>query len=118
MCSRVIWLGDLNYRIALSYAEAKKLVDAGDWAALFEKDQLKTEREGGVFRGWSEAVISFAPTYKYSWNSDSYYVGEDDDGAASKKKAQATDAAMVLLYGWGEMLLVVGSRLSFRNGRR
>ncbi|XP_020150735.1 type I inositol polyphosphate 5-phosphatase 10 [Aegilops tauschii subsp. strangulata] len=85
---RVIWLGDLNYRIALSYAEAKKLVDAGDWAALFEKDQLKTEREGGVFRGWSEAVISFAPTYKYSWNSDSYYVGEDDDGAASKKKTK------------------------------
>ncbi|VAI04117.1 unnamed protein product [Triticum turgidum subsp. durum] len=85
---RVIWLGDLNYRIALSYAEAKKLVDTGDWAALFEKDQLKTEREGGVFRGWSEGVISFAPTYKYSWNSDSYYVGEDDDGAASKKKTK------------------------------
>uniref|UniRef100_A0ACD5W762 Uncharacterized protein n=3 Tax=Avena sativa TaxID=4498 RepID=A0ACD5W762_AVESA len=86
---RVIWLGDLNYRIGLSYAEAKKLVEARDWAALFEKDQLKTEREGGVFRGWSESVISFAPTYKYSWNSDSYYAGEDDGGVggpASKKK--------------------------------
>ncbi|CAM0874414.1 unnamed protein product [Alopecurus aequalis] len=86
---RVIWLGDLNYRIALSYAEAKKLVEVGDWAALFEKDQLKTEREGGVFRGWSESVISFAPTYKYSWNSDSYAGGDDDvggGGAASKRK--------------------------------
>ncbi|XP_047087563.1 type I inositol polyphosphate 5-phosphatase 10-like [Lolium rigidum] len=86
---RVIWLGDLNYRIGLSYAEAKKLVEAGDWAALFEKDQLKTEREGGVFRGWSEGLIAFAPTYKYSWNSDSY-AGDDDGGsaggAASKKK--------------------------------
>lgn len=38
--SRVIWLGDLNYRIALSYTEAKKLVQANDWGALFEKDQV------------------------------------------------------------------------------
>lgn len=79
---RVIWLGDLNYRIALSYSEAKKLVEANDWGTLFEKDQLKTEREIGVFRGWNEGKILFAPTYKYSWNSDSY-AGED---VASKKK--------------------------------
>ncbi|WVZ54662.1 hypothetical protein U9M48_005427 [Paspalum notatum var. saurae] len=79
---RVIWLGDLNYRIALSYSEAKKLVEVNDWSTLFEKDQLKTERESGVFRGWSEGEILFAPTYKYSWNSDSY-AGED---VVSKKK--------------------------------
>jgi hypothetical protein len=36
----VIWLGDLNYQIALSYSEAKKLVEANDWTALFEKDQV------------------------------------------------------------------------------
>jgi len=36
----VIWLGDLNYRIALSYSEAKKLVEANDWGTLFEKDQV------------------------------------------------------------------------------
>ncbi|KXG27642.1 type I inositol polyphosphate 5-phosphatase 10 [Sorghum bicolor] len=79
---RVIWLGDLNYRIALSYTEAKKLVQANDWGALFQKDQLKAERESGVFRGWNEGKIFFAPTYKYSWNSDTY-AGED---VASKKK--------------------------------
>ncbi|KAF8671552.1 hypothetical protein HU200_049964 [Digitaria exilis] len=79
---RVIWLGDLNYRIGLSYSEAKKLVEANDWGTLFEKDQLKTERERGVFRGWNEGKIFFAPTYKYSWNSDSY-AGED---STSKKK--------------------------------
>ncbi|KAJ1273977.1 hypothetical protein BS78_05G027800 [Paspalum vaginatum] len=79
---RVIWLGDLNYRIALSYSEAKKLVEVNDWSTLFEKDQLKTERESGVFRGWSEGKILFAPTYKYSWNSDNY-AGED---VVSKKK--------------------------------
>ncbi|TVU27187.1 hypothetical protein EJB05_29780 [Eragrostis curvula] len=79
---RVIWLGDLNYRIALGYSEAKKLVEANDWTTLFEKDQLKTERENGVFRGWNEGKIFFAPTYKYSWNSDNY-AGED---VTSKKK--------------------------------
>lgn len=79
---RVVWLGDLNYRIALSYSETKMLVEANDWDALFEKDQLKTERESGVFRGWNEGKIFFAPTYKYSWNSDNY-AGE---GATSKKK--------------------------------
>jgi hypothetical protein len=36
----VIWLGDLNYRIALSYSEATKLVEANDWGTLFEKDQV------------------------------------------------------------------------------
>ena len=45
-------------------------------------EQLKTERESGVFRGWNEGKIFFAPTYKYSWNSDTY-AGED---VASKKK--------------------------------
>jgi hypothetical protein len=48
----------------------------------FWTEQLKTERESGVFRGWNEGKIFFAPTYKYSWNSDSY-AGED---AMSKKK--------------------------------
>lgn len=95
---RVIWLGDLNYRIALSYTEAKKLVQANDWAALFEKDQLKTERESGVFRGWNEGKILFAPTYKYSWNSDTY-AGED----VSSKKKRRTPAwcDRILWHGEG-----------------
>jgi len=38
--SRVIWLGDLNYRIALSYRSAKALVEMRDWRALLEKDQV------------------------------------------------------------------------------
>ncbi|KAJ1686709.1 hypothetical protein LUZ63_018099 [Rhynchospora breviuscula] len=80
---RIIWLGDLNYRIALSYAEARKLLEENNWDALFEKDQLKIEREAGrVFKGWNEGKIYFAPTYKYSSNSDSY-LGET---ITSKKK--------------------------------
>lgn len=35
--------------------------------------QLNSEREARrVFSGWKEGKISFAPTYKYSQNSDSY----------------------------------------------
>lgn len=39
-CRRIIWLGDLNYRIALNYAEARKLLEDNNWDALFEKDQV------------------------------------------------------------------------------
>ncbi|KVH94361.1 Endonuclease/exonuclease/phosphatase, partial [Cynara cardunculus var. scolymus] len=57
--SRVIWLGDLNYRIALSHRSAKAL--------------LRMERKRGrVFEGWNEGNIYFPPTYKYSNNSDRY----------------------------------------------
>ncbi|GAB4836183.1 hypothetical protein Ancab_001096 [Ancistrocladus abbreviatus] len=70
----VIWFGDLNYRIALSYAETRRLLDQNDWDTLLSKDQLKIEREfGRVFNGWKEGKISFAPTYKYSFNSDTYF---------------------------------------------
>ncbi|XP_056168888.1 type I inositol polyphosphate 5-phosphatase 10 isoform X1 [Syzygium oleosum] len=70
---RVIWLGDLNYRISLSYPQTIGLMDRNAWDALFDKDQLKIEREAGrVFKGWKEGKISFAPTYKFSYNSDAY----------------------------------------------
>ncbi|KAJ1696205.1 hypothetical protein LUZ63_004717 [Rhynchospora breviuscula] len=80
---RIIWLGDLNYRVALSYDETKSLLEDNDWDTLLEKDQLKIEQEAGrVFKGWQEGKIYFAPTYKYSQNSDSY-AGET---VKSKKK--------------------------------
>ncbi|XP_038988267.1 type I inositol polyphosphate 5-phosphatase 10 isoform X4 [Phoenix dactylifera] len=85
---RVIWLGDLNYRIALSYSETRMLLEDNNWDALLEKDQLKIEREAGrVFKGWKEGNIYFAPTYKYSNNSDAY-AGE----AATSKKKRRTPA--------------------------
>ncbi|CAK9143047.1 unnamed protein product [Ilex paraguariensis] len=71
---RVIWLGDLNYRIALSYSETRKYLEENDWDALLNKDQLKIERDAGrVLKGWKEGKIYFAPTYKYSYNSDAYF---------------------------------------------
>ncbi|GAV80480.1 Exo_endo_phos domain-containing protein, partial [Cephalotus follicularis] len=80
---RIIWLGDLNYRMALSYDETRVLLEDNDWDSLLEKDQLNIEREAGrVFSGFNEERILFAPTYKYTHNSDSY-AGETEK---SKKK--------------------------------
>ncbi|KAF1876035.1 hypothetical protein Lal_00006666 [Lupinus albus] len=80
---RIIWLGDLNYRVSLSYDETRVLLEDNDWDTLLEKDQLNIERDAGrVFNGFREGRIVFAPTYKYSHNSDSY-AGET---TKSKKK--------------------------------
>ncbi|KAK7318578.1 hypothetical protein RJT34_03281 [Clitoria ternatea] len=80
---RILWLGDLNYRVALSYNETRVLLEDNEWDKLLEKDQLNMERDAGrVFSGFKEGRIVFAPTYKYSHNSDSY-AGET---VKSKKK--------------------------------
>ncbi|KAJ4891830.1 DNAse I-like superfamily protein [Raphanus sativus] len=69
---KVIWLGDLNYRLRAS-SDVHEQLSNNDWEALLEKDQLKIEqRAGRVFQGWEEGRIYFAPTYKYLINSDRY----------------------------------------------
>ncbi|KAI7730851.1 hypothetical protein M8C21_002072 [Ambrosia artemisiifolia] len=74
---RIIWLGDLNYRLNLSYEKACDLISKNDWSTLLECDQLVRElRKGRAFDGWSEGVLDFPPTYKYHKNSEKY-VGED-----------------------------------------
>jgi hypothetical protein len=37
---RIIWFGDLNYRIDLSYERAHELISKQDWDGLFERDQV------------------------------------------------------------------------------
>ncbi|XP_030541274.2 type IV inositol polyphosphate 5-phosphatase 9-like [Rhodamnia argentea] len=86
---RVIWLGDLNYRIHLPDTTTRSLVEQGKWDLLLEKDQLKAElMEGHVFQGWQEGVIKFAPTYKYCPNSEAYY-GENPNTKVKKSRAPA-----------------------------
>ncbi|XP_039008776.1 type I inositol polyphosphate 5-phosphatase 4-like [Hibiscus syriacus] len=96
---RIIWLGDLNYRIALSYRSAKALVEMRNWKALLENDQLRIEqRRGRVFEGWSEGKIYFPPTYKYSNNSDRY-AGEDRHPREKRRTPAWCDR--ILWYGRG-----------------
>ncbi|XP_034909457.1 type I inositol polyphosphate 5-phosphatase 10 isoform X2 [Populus alba] len=96
---RVIWLGDLNYRIDLSYSETRRLLEQYKWDTLLDKDQLKIQREAGrVFRGWKEGKIYFAPTYKYSCNSD-IYAGETIE--TQKKRRTPAWCDRILWYGDG-----------------
>lgn len=70
---RIIWLGDLNYRINLSYEKTCELISKKDWSKLLECDQLVRElRKGRTFDGWSEGTLNFPPTYKYELNSEKY----------------------------------------------
>ncbi|XP_048620914.1 type I inositol polyphosphate 5-phosphatase 4-like isoform X1 [Brassica napus] len=96
---RVIWLGDLNYRIALSYRCTKALVEMRNWSALLEKDQLRLEqRKGRVFEGWNEGTIYFPPTYKYSNNSDVY---AGDDRLTKAKRRTPAWCDRILWHGNG-----------------
>ncbi|GAV78379.1 Exo_endo_phos domain-containing protein [Cephalotus follicularis] len=96
---QIIWLGDLNYRIALSYRCAKALVEMRNWKALLENDQLRIEqRRGHVFEGWNEGKIYFPPTYKYSNNSDRY---AGDDRLPKGKRRTPAWCDRILWYGRG-----------------
>lgn len=96
---RIIWLGDLNYRIALSYRSVKALVEMHSWKQLLEKDQLRIEqRFGRVFAGWKEGRIYFPPTYKYSYNSDRY---AGDDMHPNEKRRTPAWCDRILWYGRG-----------------
>ncbi|XP_019174555.1 PREDICTED: type IV inositol polyphosphate 5-phosphatase 3-like isoform X2 [Ipomoea nil] len=98
---RIIWLGDLNYRINLSYEKTRELISKKDWPKLIENDQLSREfKKGHVFDGWSEGILKFPPTYKYEINSDKYH-GEDP--RAGRRTPAWCDR--ILSYGKGMRLL-------------
>lgn len=100
---KVIWFGDLNYRIALSYADTKNFLMENNWDALFERDQLKIERDAGrVFKGWNEGKIFFAPTYKYSYNSDAY---ASETATSNKKRRTPAWCDRILWRGDGILQL-------------
>ncbi|KAJ6892712.1 type I inositol polyphosphate 5-phosphatase 10-like isoform X2 [Populus alba x Populus x berolinensis] len=89
----------MGHEIALSYSETRKLLEQYNLDALFDKDQLKIEREAGrVFGGWKEGKIYFAPTYKYSYNSD-IYAGETIE--TQKKRRTPAWCDRILWHGGG-----------------
>ncbi|MCO5609274.1 hypothetical protein L7F22_063498 [Adiantum nelumboides] len=94
----VIWLGDLNYRLALTANDTRSLLAQADWNALLEKDQLNIHRKAGrVFSGWQEGDIAFAPTYKYRANSDCYAL----DNLKGEKHRTPAWCDRILWYGSG-----------------
>ncbi|XP_057504585.1 type IV inositol polyphosphate 5-phosphatase 3-like isoform X1 [Actinidia eriantha] len=102
---RIIWLGDLNYRINLSYEKTRELISQKDWSKLVESDQLVREfRKGRAFDGWCEGALKFPPTYKYELNSEKY-CGEDP------KVGRRTPA-------WCDRILSFGKGMRLLNYRR
>ncbi|WVZ72583.1 hypothetical protein U9M48_021016 [Paspalum notatum var. saurae] len=98
---RIFWLGDLNYRLDVSYERAHELISTGSWSKLAEMDQLKRElKKGRAFDGWTEGVMEFAPTYKYELNS-SKYIGDHHRGG----RRTPAWCDRVLSYGKGLRLL-------------
>ncbi|CAO2193955.1 unnamed protein product [Urochloa humidicola] len=98
---RIFWLGDLNYRLDVSYERAHELISTKSWSELAETDQLKRElRKGKAFDGWTEGVLEFAPTYKYAMGSGKYIGDEHKGGCRTPAWCDR-----VLSYGKGLRLL-------------
>ncbi|KAH0938341.1 hypothetical protein HID58_005802 [Brassica napus] len=98
---RIIWLGDLNYRLNLSYEKTRDLISKKEWSKLLEYDQLVKEyKKGRAFDGWSEGTLQFAPTYKYQANSEEY---TGANGKATLRKPAWCDR--ILSYGKGMRLV-------------
>uniref|UniRef100_A0ACD5W4K7 Uncharacterized protein n=1 Tax=Avena sativa TaxID=4498 RepID=A0ACD5W4K7_AVESA len=98
---KVIWLGDLNYRLSSSPTggcagggETRVLLERNEWRALLERDQLRAEqRAGRVFGGgWEEGEIRFPPTYKYLAESDTYAMAAPSSSGKPSRDKKRTPA--------------------------
>ncbi|GAB4832207.1 hypothetical protein Ancab_006224 [Ancistrocladus abbreviatus] len=87
---RIFWFGDLNYRLYLEDNLARELILKRNWKDLQKFDQLRREQEeGGVFQGWMEGNIEFAPTYKYVLSNSNRYSGGISSKAGEKQRTPA-----------------------------
>lgn len=83
---RVVWAGDLNYRVNAPRAVVDLLLSKDMHEVLLNNEQLSLERgrsgggggggcEGGgvaPFSGFSEGPLNFRPTYKFDTGTDTY----------------------------------------------
>lgn len=97
---RIFWFGDLNYRLCLEDNLARQLINKQDWKALQQFDELRREQDGGVFQGWKEGSIVFAPTYKYSSSNCNRYSGGLPSKSGEKQRTPAW-CDRILWYGKG-----------------
>lgn len=72
----VILIGDLNYRLNLTYEEAMEMIEKGDVQELLAHDQLRLAREQNrKIARMREAEIKFFPSYKFDKGNDVYDTG-------------------------------------------
>ncbi|XP_057786125.1 type IV inositol polyphosphate 5-phosphatase 7-like [Salvia miltiorrhiza] len=115
---RIFWFGDLNYRLYLEDNLARELIKEQNWRSLQQFDQLRRELErGGVFQGWKEGDIEFAPTYKYSSYNCNRYSGGIPSRAGEKQRTPAW-CDRILWYGKGvRQLSYFRSEIKFSDHR-
>jgi hypothetical protein len=85
-----VFMGDLNYRIGVSYEKCLDLIKERCLADLFAHDQLQATRQSDPIIGrFCEAPIHFNPTFKFDKNSDAY------DTSAKHRVPAWTDRVLV-----------------------
>ncbi|EGV62076.1 Inositol-1,4,5-trisphosphate 5-phosphatase 1 [Yamadazyma tenuis] len=74
----IIWFGDLNFRINLTNEHVRERVAQGQYDELLDNDQLINEMNSssGAFKGFTEAPITFNPTYKFDKGTSNYDTSE------------------------------------------
>ena len=73
----VVWLGDFNYRVNWEKFKVEQAIAEGRLEEVKKFDQLALEMQNGrVFKGFSEAEITFQPTYKYDIGTDRWDTSE------------------------------------------
>ena len=71
-----VWIGDLNYRLNLPDDVVRAALNAGEHVRLITGDQLLAEQKAGrAFVDWTEAPVTFPPTYKYRPGTNIYSGG-------------------------------------------
>lgn len=113
---RVVWAGDLNYRVDAPRAVVDLLLSKNMHEVLLNNEQLSRERDtaggGGrkpsaPFSGFLEGPLSFRPTYKFDTGTDVY------DTSAKRRVPAWTDR---ILYSGGARAGAGGAPADGRAG--
>jgi hypothetical protein len=69
-----IFLGDMNYRVDLDSSHVRQLAAAAAYSDILRNCQMNgvMQQLGGPFEGFSEAPITFAPSYSYDVGTDNF----------------------------------------------
>lgn len=103
----VIWMGDFNYRILMSNDDVRRMIAAGEFSKLFEKDQLNQQMVAGeAFPFYHEMDIKFPPTYKFDPGTKTYDTSEKMRIPAWTDRILSRGTALrQLSYGCAENIL-------------
>lgn len=73
-CSCLFWMGDFNYRVEMESQMARIFIQNNQIDHVLQNDQLNSQKQTGQYNltKYSEASISFAPSYSFDVGTDNY----------------------------------------------